>query len=204
MPHAHSVLLLALASAPATEIEPAIATRLREMAAAETASAATMKGILDDCAHAALASDFAMRAMHSVWLKMCADEGLPDPEAAARKQTEAAAAAAREESMALSAADLEAALYTPGTDDATVCAAAIRAVLRTTNALLCTGRFREFDAVLAALRADALAPTLAVGVLRYTFMARTTLPHWTEARDRIHAALSARGENADRILRGLF
>lgn len=61
-------LLDALTLAPDTQIDHTIIPRLKAVKAASTeARPDLMKAILDDCAHAALASDFAMVALDHVW-----------------------------------------------------------------------------------------------------------------------------------------
>lgn len=68
-----SEILKALASAPPgshAQIDENICARLSSMADSGSFSSAEMKNILDDCAFGALASDFAMMAMHMVWQQM--------------------------------------------------------------------------------------------------------------------------------------
>ena len=43
-----------------------------------------------------------------------------------------------------------------------------------------------------------------VAVIRFTFPARSKLSNWIEARDNVYAEIKRRGENADRVLRGLY
>lgn len=63
-----------LSNAPADQIDPSIIPRFENVQ-----SAADMKAILDECAHSALASDFAMQAMDLVWRLMIKEEQSNDP-----------------------------------------------------------------------------------------------------------------------------
>ncbi len=58
-------LLDGLAQAPDSQIDISITERV-----AKITTAKEMKQILDECAYASLASDFAMATMHNVWLIM--------------------------------------------------------------------------------------------------------------------------------------
>jgi len=58
-------ILERLSKAPDSQIDASIAERLPGVS-----TAAEMKQILDECAHGALASDFAMQAMDMVWRMM--------------------------------------------------------------------------------------------------------------------------------------
>jgi hypothetical protein len=69
-----SEILNLLSQAPDTQIDKEITPRLKALAEASTVSSADMKKILDECAFASLASDFAMNAMHIVWQDMIKQE----------------------------------------------------------------------------------------------------------------------------------
>ena len=71
-------LLYKLAEAPPgphAQIDETICARLKALADSETMQASDMKQILDDCAFASLASDFAMVAMNIAWQQLLQDEG---------------------------------------------------------------------------------------------------------------------------------
>ena len=105
--------------------------------------------------------------------------------------------------MLVSPEDVTAALYAPGSSEQDTRSNHLRAMLQGVTALLRSGQFSEFDGILAALRPDDLSPSMATGVLRYSFAAREVLPNWGTARDRVRASLVRRGEDADDILSGL-
>lgn len=75
-------LLVKLAEAPATQIDTQITARLAELVGQEPVEVApALKQILDECAYAALASDFAMVAMDHAWkaAQQLVDEAQIDP-----------------------------------------------------------------------------------------------------------------------------
>ena len=78
-------ILKALSEAPSTQIDSAITMKLAALADTVDVKASQMHDILDECAHASLASDFAMMAMDTVWNQMLADEGDTKEEAIRRK-----------------------------------------------------------------------------------------------------------------------
>ncbi len=67
-------ILHMLSLAPDTQIDGSAAAKLKAMADSDNPKADELHEILDECAYAALASDFAMVAMHRVWERMLADE----------------------------------------------------------------------------------------------------------------------------------
>lgn len=60
-------LLRQLATAPDTQIDKSMTQRLKALSEQERPDPAELKKILDECAYAALASDFAMHAMDRAW-----------------------------------------------------------------------------------------------------------------------------------------
>ena len=61
-------LLDMILTAPSTQIDSTIIPRLRDLKTTPVLDRPNkMKSILDDCAYAALASDFAMRTMDLLW-----------------------------------------------------------------------------------------------------------------------------------------
>lgn len=65
------------------------------------------------------------------------------------------------------------------------------------------GNFELIGGLLRKLPYEALSPQVVVTVLRTTFSARAYIPRWTQAREAARQALSRRGLNSERILRGL-
>lgn len=77
----YTELLERLATAPASQIDPPICVRLRQLANQDEVKSDELLDILDDCAFSALASDGAMGLMNFVWTKMLEDEGLTQGQA---------------------------------------------------------------------------------------------------------------------------
>lgn len=71
-----SGILQELSTAPEGQIDKEITIKLKEMALKKDFNPYEMLSILDECAFAALASDFAMQAMHFVFESMCSAKGL--------------------------------------------------------------------------------------------------------------------------------
>ena len=69
-------LLVALSEAPDSQIDATITPKLAALAKQETLHAHQLKEILDTCAHASLATDFAMVAMDMAWQLMLTAERL--------------------------------------------------------------------------------------------------------------------------------
>lgn len=59
------------------QIDETVCVRLKALADSETMRASDMKQILDDCAFASLASDFAMVAMNIAWQELLKQEETP-------------------------------------------------------------------------------------------------------------------------------
>lgn len=57
----------ALSEAPDTQICKTQTAKLKELSVFDEVESSQLKQILDDCAYASLASDFAMVAMDAVW-----------------------------------------------------------------------------------------------------------------------------------------
>jgi len=67
-------LIDALCEAPDTQIDVSVVPKLKNLKTLPLSERPTeMKKILDECAYASLASDFAMLAMDSVWNMMKAE-----------------------------------------------------------------------------------------------------------------------------------
>lgn len=71
----YSAILRTLSDAPDSQIEASICGMLKQLADADEVKADQLQDILNVCAHASLASDFAMVAMDHVWQQMLKDEG---------------------------------------------------------------------------------------------------------------------------------
>ncbi len=71
-----SNILQDLSTAPEGQIDGTITIKLKMMAQKDDFDPYEMLSILDECAFAALASDFAMQAMHFVFEDMCKRKGL--------------------------------------------------------------------------------------------------------------------------------
>lgn len=71
-----SNILQELSTAPEGQIDSVITTKLKVMSEKDDFDPHEMLSILDECAFAALASDFAMQAMHFVFEDMCKRKGL--------------------------------------------------------------------------------------------------------------------------------
>jgi hypothetical protein len=72
----YSNMLAALATAPATQIDPIICTRLNELSKKKDPQSDEMLDIIDDCVFSSLASPFAMNALNEVWKRMITSEGI--------------------------------------------------------------------------------------------------------------------------------
>lgn len=73
--HKFSGVYQTLADAPDTQIDNQFKDRFLELAAAEDFNPLDLLQILDECAYASLASDFAMQAMHFLFEDMCKEKG---------------------------------------------------------------------------------------------------------------------------------
>lgn len=71
-----SNILQELSTAPEGQIDSKITTKLKMMSEKDDFDPLEMLSILDECAFAALASDFVMQAMHFVFEDMCKSKGL--------------------------------------------------------------------------------------------------------------------------------
>jgi hypothetical protein len=69
-------ILLALSEAPDSQIDETICLKLKAQAYLLDFDPMFMLKLLDECANGALASDFAMQAMHFVFEDMCRKKGL--------------------------------------------------------------------------------------------------------------------------------
>ena len=66
--------LAVLASAPESQIDKTITLKLSNLAKDDCVKSEQIKEILDECAYASLASDFAMMALDVLWNQMLYDE----------------------------------------------------------------------------------------------------------------------------------
>lgn len=80
--HKFSGVYETLADAPDTQIDTQFKQRFLELAEKEDFNPIDLLQILDECAFASLASDFAMQAMHFLFEDMCKEKGLDSIEIA--------------------------------------------------------------------------------------------------------------------------
>lgn len=77
----YSHILKMLSDAPEGQIDKQICYKLSILAQKEDTCSQDVLDILDQCAYTALASDFAMQAMNTIWKQMLSDEGVSVQEA---------------------------------------------------------------------------------------------------------------------------
>ena len=78
--HKFSGVYQMLSEAPDTQIDNQMRPRFQELADKDDFDPKDILQILDDCAMSALASDFAMQAMHFFYEDMCKAKGLDSRE----------------------------------------------------------------------------------------------------------------------------
>ena len=66
------------------------------------------------------------------------------------------------------------------------------------------GMYDKIDFMILTMPHETGDPTMLIGILRYTFMYRSILPSWKPAVMILHDVLISRGEDAKRILQGLY
>ena len=74
--HNFSNVYKVLSDSPNDQIDIKFMTRFNELANADDFDPMDILKILDECAFASLASDFAMQAMHFIFEDMCKEKGL--------------------------------------------------------------------------------------------------------------------------------
>ena len=70
--------------------------------------------------------------------------------------------------------------------------------------LLQDRKYSEVDDILVSDQVEAFSNTAMVSLIRSTYSMKRHLNKWFDGRDRVAKELSARGEDTDKILRGLY